>query len=461
MEYEEFIKGKSQLEGLTGFEPLWMPDCLFDFQRTLVDWSVRKGCAAIFADCGLGKSLMQLVWAENVVRKTNRPVLILTPLAVGFQTVQEATKFGIEAERSFGGPLPKAKIVVTNYEKLHLFDPNDFAGVVCDESSILKSFKGKTRIAITAFMRKHQYRLLCTATAAPNDYHELGTSSDALGGLGQREMLTKFFANRQNSCDPRVAYRGKALDDSKWSFRGHAEQPFWRWVCSWARAIRRPSDIGGDDALFELPPLTEAEHCVDNVRRDGMLFAMPAVGLREQRGERRASLELRCSLASDIANGTDGQVAVWGHLNDECDMMAESIRGAIQVSGSDSDESKEEKFASFLSGESRVLVTKPIIGAWGLNMQNCHRMVTFPSHSFEQYYQSVRRFWRFGQKRPVHVDIVTSPGEQDVLKNLRRKQRQADSMFSSLVEAVGRELEIERINQRVRFTKEEEIPSWL
>ena len=252
-DYQTFIVRKSQMDAMSGFKPKWMPDFLFDFQSSLVDWAIRKGRAAIFADCGLGKTPMQLVWAENVARQTKRPVLILTPLAVSHQTVAEASKFGIKATRSEAGEVSKG-INVTNYERLHYFRPEDFAGVVCDESSILKSFDGVRRSEITEFMRKLEFRLLCTATAAPNDYFELGTSSEALGYLGHMDMLNRFFKNDQNNSSTGRGYLGKA---NAWRFKGHAEQPFWRWVCSWARAIRRPSDLGFDDRAFVLPPLVQ------------------------------------------------------------------------------------------------------------------------------------------------------------------------------------------------------------
>lgn len=257
--YREFLAGKSQYGKPSGFAPLWMPDCLKGFQASLDDWAIRQGRCALFAGTGLGKTLMQLVWAANVVRHANRPVLIMTPLAVGRQTVREAERFGIEAVRSADGTFPSgARIVVTNYEKLHKFDPGRFAGAVCDESSILKNFAGKRRTAITEFLRTLPYRLLCTATAAPNDYTELGTSSEAVGDLGHMDMLTKYFKNDQNTNQGQRLY----LKESRWRFKGHAELPFWRWVCSWARACRKPSDLGFPDEDYALPPLIEREHVV-------------------------------------------------------------------------------------------------------------------------------------------------------------------------------------------------------
>ncbi len=454
MNYSEYLESKSQGGADSGFAPVWMPSFLFDFQSAMVDWAVRKGRAAIFADCGLGKTPMGLTWASNVARKTNKPVLYLTPLAVASQTVREAHKFGIDAIHSKDGS-SKGHIVVANYERLHYFNADDFCGVVCDESSILKSFAGQRRGEITAFMRKVPYRLLQTATAAPNDYVELGTSSEALGYMGHMDMLNRFFKNDlNNSAQGRM--RGEVI---KWRLKGHAEQPFWRWVCSWARAIRRPSDLGFDDSAFVLPKLVEVEHLVEaKTLADGMLFAMPAQGLQEQREERRRTVEERCSQIAGLVNHTGQPALVWCHLNDEGDMMEKMIPDAVQVSGSDSDERKEERLEAFADGKARILITKPKIGAWGLNFQHCNHVTFFPSHSFEQYYQSVRRCWRFGQKRPVTVDIVTTEGERGVMLNLQRKAAQADTMFSHLVAEMNQALHIERANN---MTKKLELPSWL
>lgn len=443
-----------------GFDPIEMPGFLFDFQKVIVEWALRKGRAAIFADCGLGKTPMQLVWADNVVRKTNKPVLILTPLAVSYQTVRESEKFGIEAHRwTDGGIGHGARVVVANYERIDQFDYNDFAGVVCDESSILKNFAGARRKSITEFMKKLPYRLLCTATAAPNDYIELGTSSEALGELGHMDMLARFFKNDQNTSNPRVAWRGKGGEDRmKWRFRGHAEQPFWRWVCSWARAVRRPSDLGFDDRDFVLPDLIEQEHIVKaNRPPDGALFNLPAVGLKEQRDERRRTITERCERVAEIVQGKEKSL-VWCHLNDEGDLLSEIIGGAEQVSGSDSDDAKEERLMNFAENGLRVLVTKPKIGAWGLNLQKCNHVTFFPSHSYEQYYQGVRRCWRFGQTRPVTVDVVTSEGESRVVHSLQRKARQSDQMFSHLVNYMNESIRIERED---RHNKQTEAPPWL
>jgi len=464
MDYAGFLQKKMQLGTLDGFAPKFLPDFLFDFQRQLVEWSTLKGKAALFEDCGLGKTPQQLVWAENVVQHTNKPVLILTPLAVSQQTLGEAHKFDIDAHRSHHGEV-RPGINITNYERLHYFNPDDFGGCVCDESSILKSFDGARRNEITEFMRRLPYRLLCTATAAPNDYIELGTSSEALGELGHMDMLTRFFKNDQgNAIKTRVFRQGnrdfRQLDEAaKWRFKGHAEVPFWRWVCSWARALRRPSDIGCDDDGFILPPLIEQDYLVEaRTTAPGMLFSLPAVGLREQREERRRTIRERCEKVASLVADTGKPAVVWCHLNEEGDLLEQMIPDAEQVSGKDSDEAKEAKFEMFTQGEARIIITKPKIGAWGLNWQHCSHVTFFPSHSFEQYYLGVRRCWRFGQKNPVHVDIVTTEGEKSVLKNLQRKAEAADKMFSDLVTHMNDSLAIDR---GVKFTEREKVPAWL
>ncbi len=461
MDYSAFIDAKTQAGADAGFDPVWMPDYLFDFQRALVEWAIRRGRAAIFADCGLGKTPMELVWAENVARKANGRVLILTALAVSSQMIHEAEKFHVEVKRSATGE--PSRITLTNYERLHHFDPSDFAGVVCDESSILKSFDGERRGAITAFMRKVPYRLLATATAAPNDYVELGTSSEALGYLGHLDMLGKFFKNTQNTSSHGGGGFGaggrRFGAQVKFRLKGHAEEAFWRWVCSWARAIRRPSDLGFDDSAFVLPPMLTSEHLVQAHRpADGMLFDLPAVTLPEQREELRRTMVERCEMVAELVNGTGQPALVWCHLNDEGDLLEKLIPDAIQVSGSDDDDAKESRLTDFAEGNARVLVTKPKIGAWGLNFQHCAHVTFFPSHSFEQYYQATRRCWRFGQKRPVVVNLITTDGQRGVLANMQRKSAQADEMFSRLVHHMNDAMGIARSNP---FTTRQEVPSWL
>jgi hypothetical protein len=458
-EYAAFLARKAQYGKDSGFAPVWMPDFLFDFQKHMEEWALRKGRAALLEDCGLGKSPQLLVWAENVVRHTNRSVLILTPLAVAQQTVREAEKFGIDCRRSSGDLEPGAHIVVTNYEKLHRFNASDFGGVVCDESSAIKAFDGKRRAEVTEFLRTLPYRLLCTATAAPNDYIELGTSSEALGEMGQMDMLGRFFKNDQNNSAMKVAHRTMGGSAGlRWRFKGHAEIPFWRWVCSWARAMRRPSDLGFDDARFVLPPLTEREHIVETRSlAPGRLFALPAANFFEEREERRRTIQERCEMAAALVNHTGRPAVVWCHLNDEGTLLSKLIPDAREVSGASTDEEKEETYEAFANGSLRVLICKPKIGAWGLNWQHCAHVVTFASHSYEQYYQAVRRCWRFGQTREVIVDLVATEGERGVKDNMRRKSEAADRMFSALVAHMHDALRIEGVRHEVEM----EVPTWL
>jgi hypothetical protein len=419
-DYYKFLDSKRQLSGEFGFNPIYMPDQAFDFQKSLIEWSCLKGRSAIFADCGLGKSLMQLAWAQNVVQKTNKNVLILTPLAVSHQTVKEGAKFGIECAKSSDGNV-KSKVTVTNYERLHYFDASDFAGVVCDESSILKNYSGKIRSQVTDFLNPVKYRLLCTATAAPNDWMELGTSSEALGYLKRVEMLANYFSHDGG-------------DTSKWRIKGHAAGVrFWEWVSSWAKAVRRPSDLGFSDEGYDLPMLKVRSHVVESTNKlDGFLFSVPAVTLDEQREERRSTIESRCEMVKTLTDYQNQSIA-WCHLNSESEYLKRIIPGSVEVKGSSTEDEKEESFENFESGKIKVLITKPSIAGFGLNWQNCNHMTFFPSHSFEQWYQSIRRCYRFGQKKDVLVDVVSSESESNVYDNLQRKQRQAAEMFDKMI----------------------------
>lgn len=477
VDYAEFLDRKTQYAEGDGFEPHWMPDQAFDFQRYLIDWAQRKGRAALFTDCGTGKSLMELTWAQNVVRETNRPVLLLTPLAVANQMCQEASKFGVEASLSKDGS-HSGGIVVSNYEKLHLFNEHDFSGVVCDESSILKSFAGKRQKQITRFMNKKRFRLLATATAAPNDWVELGTSSGALGELPHSDMLKRFFrqlddkgqkkeqrlqneAEQVIANDPnyyqKLAYR-VAQTIGQWRLKHHAVPHFWKWVASWARACRMPSDLGFDDGGFVLPELIERDHIIEaDTPPPGMLFNTPAFGLGEEREERKRTLRQRCEYVAELVSH-DRPSVVWCHNNDEGDLLEEIISESRQIAGRTPDERRVELYDAFSSGELKRIIIKAKIGAWGLNWQHCHDVVSFASHSFEQHYQSVRRCWRFGQKHPVTVDVVATEGEARVLANMRRKGEKAEAMFKSLVKYMNDATTIERVDN---CTQKVELPSWL
>jgi hypothetical protein len=457
-DYRRFLASKSQAGEQAGFEPLWLPDYLIGFQRALTGWSIVRGRAALIEDCGLGKTIQELVYAENVVRHTNRPALIITPLAVAQQTVREGEKFGIECRVSRDGRIA-SKIVVTNYERLHYFNPDDFACAVGDEASAIKAFDGKRRKQVTRFLSKMKYRLLATATAAPNDFIELGTLSEALGELTQSDMLGTFFRSSDNMRHS-LFKEGDFWNRAKWFFRPHAELPFWRWVCSWARAIRKPSDLGAefDDPRFILPALNVRQHVVESrFRYPGELFVRIAATLKEQRVERKHTMRERCERVAELVDH-DRPAVVWCQYNEEGDILEEMIPDAVQVAGCNTDDEKEERLIAFASGEIRVLVTKPKIGAWGLNWQHCGHQVFFPSHSWESWYQAIHRSLRFGRVDPVDVDVVTTEGEEGVTANLQKKQRKADEMFSALVAEMHRGAGIGVSDNHVNRI---EVPSWL
>lgn len=454
-DYETLLDRRRQFGEDSGFEPSWMPERIFPFQRALVEWACRKGRAALFEGVGLGKSIQQLAWAQNVIRHTNKPVLLLTPLAVGPQMIREGEKFGVECVRSRDGKHSGKCVVVANYQVLHKFDPKKFAGIVCDESGILKNADGSTRQAVTDFSSKMPYRLLATATPSPNDFIELGTSSEALGYLGHADMMTMFFKKLDGAA--RMS-RSQENRGENWRFRGHAEKNFWRWVTSWARAVRRPSDLGFPDDGYILPPLTMRQHEVKTEKAlNGFLFTLPAVGLKEQRAERRNSLDERCERAAELIQNSPCSIA-WCHLNPEGDLLEKLIPDCVQVKGSQSDDEKEEKLEAFVSRQAKHLVSKPTVTGYGLNLQFCAHQTWFPSHSYEQLHQGVGRSHRFGQKEPVFIDMITSEGERDVLKNLERKREQAEKLFDSLVSYMSDSLSIRETRDH---NSEIKIPAWL
>jgi hypothetical protein len=449
VEYSEFIDYKSQLTNDCGFEPTFIPEQMFPFQKFLLDWSVRKGRDAILADCGLGKSFLELAWSQNVTDHVQKPILLLTPLAVSYQTEREAHKFGIDAEVSRNGKVP-SRITITNYDNLHLFNADDFGGVVCDESSILKSFDGAMRSEITNFMRKVQYRLLGTASAAPNDFIELGTQSEALGYLGYIDMLSRFFV-----CDQRGRSYG---NNEKWRFKGHAQSQFWKWVASWARAVRKPSDIGFSNEGFDLPELINRTTWVEaKTTRADVLFDMPATSLWEWREENKRTVKERCETAAALVEHSDHAV-IWCQLNEEGRLLNNLIEGSVEVTGQEKTDVKEEKLAAFSRGDIKKLITKPKIGAWGLNWQHCAHMTYFPTYSYEMFYQSQRRCWRFGQARPVTVDTISTRGGENAVKAIERKALQADEMFSSLVEYMNEAISIDRSQ---KYEKKASLPNWV
>lgn len=620
-DYRTFLHRKTQAGPAGGFEPLWLPDWLFPFQRHLCEWSIRQGRAAIFADCGLGKGPMQLVFAENVVRKTGGKFLIIAPLAVAQQFVREGAKFGIDVTLSRDGS--SHRLTVTNYECLHKFNPDDFAGAAADESSAIKAFDGRRRKQVVRFFSKLPYRLLCTATPSPNDFIELGTQSECLGVMTQSDMLGYFF--RETKDMRHSPFRDDDIHGRiKWWFKPHSEQPFWRWVSSWARAVRKPSDIGFSDDGFVLPKLTYKQHVLQiPFVPKGELFHRPAITLKEQRDERQRTVNERCEKVAELLNVPEPAIA-WCHYNQEGDCLERLMPWAIQIAGKNSDEYKEaavEWFAGYrclcddplfthkrpaweqvanessnicVNGRSgtesasastaaaprqkgtradvngthqiqkngrakspkspciersthtpsligscvsaetaeptrkssrhkkadaqsvgtasatvaginstsitathpvafagcsaevatlelanssttlsssngrpcicghrsgkRHIITKGKITAWGVNWQCCGLMTFFPTFSFEQFYQGVRRCWRFGRKKPVTVHIVSAEGESRVMDGLSGKQEQAEQMFASLVKYMNDALAMMSDDGH---TKAVSLPAWI
>jgi len=423
MDYSSFVAGKFGLvpsAGLVG--PINLPDSLFPHQTALTRWALKKGRAAIFADTGLGKSRMQIAWADAVHKSAGRPILILAPLAVAQQTAQEGQDIGIAVKQCHDAAEVVDGINVTNYDRLHRFDPALFGGVVLDESSIIKHHDAKTFKRLTEAFRATPYKLCATATPAPNDWTELGTHAEFLGVVSRQEMLAEFFTHDGG-------------DTSVWRLKGHARHIFWRWVCNWGALVRRPSDLGFDDSAYELPPVRLIEHTVasDIQPAEGMLFAFEAQTLSERRNARRASISDRVTQCAAAVNADAEPWIVWCDLNDEGEALRKAIPGAVEIRGSDDVEAKEQRLQDFAAGNIRVLITKPSIAGFGLNWQHCARMAFVGvTDSFESYYQAVRRCWRFGQKREVQVHVFASSAEGAVIANLRRKERDALAMAESL-----------------------------
>lgn len=435
--YQDFIRRKKHSTGNYGFDPVWMPESAFDFQKHIISKAMRKGRIGMFADTGLGKTLMQIVIAENIIRKTNKRVLILTPLAVAFQFIDEATRIGVhDIAHSKAGEL-NAKIVVCNYERLHLLNPDDFECVMLDESSILKNFAGKTRDQIVAFIKRVPYRFLSTATPSPNDFIELGNSSEALGYMGYMDMLTKFFKSNQGSVDSNNRNIGE-----KFYLKPHAERDFFAWVNQWSVMVKKPSDLGFTDKGYDLPALHVKKHMVHNSKTwcmDGQdsLFAMPAATMTEVREEQKLTVTERCERAVQLAKGRTS--VYWCNLNDESALLATLDKDAVEIIGGMSIDKKEEILVAFARGEIKRLITKAKMTSMGLNWQHCTHTVFFPTWSYEQYYQAIRRFWRFGQKSEVTCDMVISEGQERVLEALEQKTQKAIELYGNLVAAANQD----------------------
>lgn len=436
MDYQEFIKSKHHIGEKFGVKPSYMPGVLFDYQEHIARHAIEKGRCGVFVDTGLGKTLIELVTARNYTEATNKPVLIITPLAVAFQFLKESAAFDVcDISYSKDGKY-KTDVVVCNYERLDKFSPDDFDCVILDESSILKNFNGATKQAITSFLRRVKYRYLFTATPSPNDFIELGTSSEALGYLGYTDMLTRFFTNNEDTISPQNI-------GTQWVLKGHAHSSFFEWVSTWAISMRKPSDLGYSDEKMTLPELIQNTRKVanpDNMIFDnqGELFARAATRLTEVREEQKSTITPRCEAAAEYGMG-HGTSVYWCNLNEEGDLLADIDKDAVQIKGGMCLDKKEEILIGFSEGQFRRLITKPKITAFGLNWQHCNHTVYFPTFSYEQYYQAIRRFHRFGQKKPVTVDLVISDGQERVMESLYAKAKKADQLFSKLNKAMNSE----------------------
>ena len=460
MDYQSFLESKKHSTINFGIEPVYMNPNLFDFQKHITEYAIRKGRCAIFLDTGLGKTLIELTIAQNYLLKTNKPVLIITPLAVANQFILEAEKFGInDVEHTKNGKFTK-KIILINYERLHYVSPNDFDCVILDESSILKNFDGAIKQQVTTFLKKIKYRFLATATPSPNDYIELGTSSEALGYLGYMDMLSKFFKNNQNNVS-KLSQISKARQGEEWYLKPHAENDFWQWVASWSTSAKKPSDLGYNDDKFILPQLHEIETIIRNenpitINGQSRLFAQAAVGFKEIKQEARATIQQRCEIAVEKARHHEISV-YWCNLNDEADMLMEMDKSAVEVRGNMDIDKKEDILLNFAKGEIKKLVTKTSITAFGLNWQHCNHTTYFPTYSYEQYYQAIRRFWRFGQKRDVFVDLVLSDGQERIMQSLLIKRDKAIKMFEKLTQQSNSDFTI----KTKEFNKEITLPKFI
>ena len=453
MDYLEFLKRKSVIDPDTGLASIpALNPMLYPHQSDMVKWALRRGRAALFADCGIGKGPMQMEWAD----KQPHECIIAAPLAVAHQFVREAQKFGIDLSYAKDQTGITKRLTVTNYERLENFHLEQFGAVALDESSILKNYSGAYSTWMIDAFKDTPFRLCSSATPAPNDVMELGTQAEFLGVMTRGEMLAMYFTHDGG-------------DTSKWRVKGHAQAAFWSWMASWAVMIRKPSDLGYSDEGFILPPLHMHEQCVSvSNPTNGFLFAVEAQTLQERQQARRDSIADRVKACADIVNSSNEPFLVWCNLNDESDALAAAIPDAVEVRGSDTDEHKEKSIAGFLDGSIRVIVSKPKIMGLGLNFQHCADMAYVGlSDSYEQLYQSIRRCWRFGQTRPVNVHVITAETEGAVVSNIKRKEREAEETYNNMIEHM-KDLNAAALHGQTVRNKSEympshqvQIPSWL
>ena len=446
-EYEQFLNDKRITIKPSGFDvPLDdISPMLFDFQRDIVRWALRKGKAALFEDCGLGKTPQQLEWARLVHEHTNQPVIIFAPLAVANQTQQEGVKFGIPVNICATQDDVVNGINITNYQKMHHFTDDGWGGIVLDESSILKGLDGKTRKKLNEFAVYIPFRLCCTATPSPNDLTELTRHAEFLGIASEKELKALFFTNDQ-------------VTTQTWRLRGHAQDAFWKWMAKWSVALRKPSDLGYDDDGFILPPMTIYEHIISGVVPEGYLLPVTARTMSERRAARRASLPDRVAEAARLVNESNEPWLLWCDLNAESDALRKAIPDAVEVAGRHSDDHKKDAMMGFTEGRYRVLVTKPSIAGHGMNWQHCANMAFVGlSDSYEQQYQAIRRCWRFMQQKPVSVHVVTADTEGAVVANIKRKEKITIEMYENVVKHMSVNSELSQKSERFEMDYELDV----
>lgn len=459
MNYLDFIKNKALIDRPSGFSATYsdLNKALIEFQKQAVIWALKRGRAALFEDCGLGKTFQQLEWARMVVEYTGKPVLILAPLSVSRQTKAEGRKFGIDVTIcEIQSDINKKGINITNYEKLHKFNTSIFSGVVLDESSCLKSYTSKYRTLLIDTFKKIPYRLCCTATPSPNDFVELGNHAEFLGILSRSEMLSMFFINDSG-------------DTGTWRLKKHAVKEFWKWVCSWAIMIQKPSDLGYDDGGFILPPIQFHEHIVQSgLKKEGFgLIPAEAKTIQQRRQAKRDSLPGRVKKAAEIVNKSNEQWIIWCQLNSESDALEKAIKNSVSVQGADSDDHKVNTALGFIQGDPQNIISKSSIYGFGMNWQHCHNVLFVGlSDSYEEYYQAIRRCWRFGQEFPVNVHVVSSEAEGAIVKNIKNKEQKAQQMISGMLaemSPISSKLIRNAQNEREEYnpTIKMKVPAWL
>lgn len=457
-DYEEFIKNKTKVIVDSGFdiELDQLNENLFDYQKLIVRWALRKGRCALFEDTGLGKTIQQLEWANQVHKHTNKPVLILSPLAVSSQTELEAEKFGIVAKKIENNEQVINGINIINYEKLHKIDTEQFIGVVLDESSILKAFTGKESMLLIKTFNKTPYKLSCSATPSPNDYTEIGTQAEFLNVCEKREMLSLFFINDASS-------------GIGWRLKGHSEEEFYKWISNWAILLKNPSNLGFDGDKFILPKLNMQNVILKSKVDDGYLFGVTtAKTLSERRAARKEALPDKIEKIKEIiTQNKDEKFLIWCNYNDESEMLKKAIQNGYEIKGSDTDEHKSYGMIEFAKGNIDCLISKPSICGFGMNWQICHNIIFCGlSDSFEQFYQAIRRCYRFGQENQVNVYIVMSEKELSILDNIKEKEQKHQKMSMNMINIVSEklkeDLQIEKhIEKENQYTKIVKLPRFL